>query len=189
MFKKILVLIAFFVVTIGVYAMSIRDVGKVCLFSAMSGVITLNGKPVANALLKRTVDLSKPKTDETRTDELGRFEFPAAFERTITKFLPQEFVAGQTIVVYYQGKEYELWSGVKRQPEENVESRGKPLVVQCELSTEKKHIRVNVGPISSLCTWDVEPDPKLEFDQLFDPGTDGDSESVGDTPAKKEGEQ
>ena len=169
--------------------MSIRDVGKVCLFSAMSGVITLNGKPVANALLKRTVDLSKPKTDETRTDEHGQFEFPAAYERTITKYLPQEFVAGQTIIVYYQGKEYELWSGVKRNPEENVESRGKPLVVQCELNSEKKHIRVNVGPISSLCTWDVEPDPKIELDHLFDPGTDEDSGSVEHTPTNKEEER
>ena len=41
------------------------DIGKVCLFSAMSGVITLDGKPVAGALLKRTVDHQKPKSDET----------------------------------------------------------------------------------------------------------------------------
>lgn len=140
--------------------MSIQDVGKVCLFSAMSGVITLDGKPVTNALLKRTVKLSKPKTDETRTDNNGHFEFPAAFERTITKFLPQEFVASQKIIVYYRDEEYELWTGVKRTPEENAESRGKPLVVQCELGSEENHISVNDGPIFSLCKWDVEPDPK-----------------------------
>ena len=138
------------------------DIGKVCLFSAMSGVITLDGKPVSGALLKRTVDHQRPKSDETHTDENGYFEFPAFNERTICKFLPMEFVVGQKIIVHYQGKEYKMWSGVKRKPEENVESRGKPLVVRCELNSEEKLIEVNYGPIFSLCTWDVEPDPRLD---------------------------
>ena len=138
--------------------MSLGDVGKVCLFSSMSGVIKLDGKPVSNALLKRTVKLSKPKTDETRTDEQGRFEFPATFEHTVTKFLPQEFVANQDIVLYYQGEEYRMWTGVKRTPEENAESRGEPLVVECEQSNEKQLKQVNNSPIISLCTWSAEAD-------------------------------
>ena len=81
--------------------MVILDTGKVSLFSKISGVVTFEGKLVANALLIRTASLSKDKVDETRTDENSYFEMPAVFERTITKFLPQEFVAKQVIVDHF----------------------------------------------------------------------------------------
>jgi hypothetical protein len=149
----------------GVYAMTLGDVGRVCLFSAMAGTITLDGKPVANARLVRTGDRDGPKVDETVTDEKGYFEFPPMYERTITKFLPQEFVASQKVIVHYQGQEYEMWSAVKRQPQENIESRGKPLVVKCELNSEQNLIMVNGSPIHSLCFWDVEPDPKIDWEK------------------------
>ena len=140
------------------YAMSITDIGKVCLFSNMAGVIKLNGRPVSNAKLVRTVDLSGPEVDETMTDDQGNFKFPAIFKRTLSKHLPQEFSSSQLIVVHYQGKEYPLWSAVKRKPEEDSESKGKPLIVACELNNEEKMIKVNNSPIFSVCTWDVEPD-------------------------------
>lgn len=143
--------------------MSLGDVGKVCLFSAISGVITLDGVPAANARLVRTGDRDGAKTDETTTDENGYFEFPVMLERTITKLLPQEFVASQKIFVYYHDKKYEMWDGIKRTSEENTESRGKPLIVTCELNSEEKGIVVNGSPIHSLCTWDVEPDPKMKY--------------------------
>lgn len=143
--------------------MGLSDVGKVCLFSKMEGVIKLDGKPVSNARLVRTVRLSKEEVDEAVTDENGKFEFEAKFSRTVAKYLPMEFVAKQQIDVFYNGKEYEMWSGVKREPEENIESRGKPLVVECELNQETSLIEVNGSPIFSLCSWDVEPDPKPEI--------------------------
>lgn len=155
-----------FFVAIGVFAMSLGDVGKVCLFSAMSGTITLDGKPVANARLVRTGDRDGPIVDETVTDENGRFEFPAMFERTVTKFLPQEFVASQKIMVSYHNANYRIWTSVKRNPEENAESRGKPLVVDCELNSEEKSIVVDRVPIHSLCVWDVEPDAPIDWDEL-----------------------
>lgn len=145
--------------------MTLGDIGKVCLFSAISGVITLDGKPVANARLVRTGDRDGPKIDETMTDSQGNFAFPAMHERTIAKFLPQEFVASQKIIVHYDNKQYEMWSAVKRQPEENVESRGKPLVVKCELNAEQQLIIVNGSPIHSLCVWDVEADPKIDWEK------------------------
>lgn len=138
--------------------MTLTDAGKVCLFSKISGVIKLDGKPVPNARLVRIANRSGEKTDEAVTDAHGFFEFPAVFERTITKFLPQEFVVKQEIFVHYNQKKYEIWAGVKRKPEENAESRGKALIVECELNSEKKFIQVNNSPIISLCTWDVEPD-------------------------------
>lgn len=138
--------------------MSILDTGKVCLFSKISGVVTYKGKPAANALLTRTAGLSKDRFDKVRTDENGYFEMPAIFERTITKFLPQEFVAKQVIVVNYNDQKFDIWSGVKRTPEENSEARGKNLVVSCELTHEKNLKQVNNNPIISRCTWAAEPD-------------------------------
>jgi hypothetical protein len=155
-----------FFVAVGVFAMSLGDVGKVCLFSAISGTITLDGKPVVNARLVRTGDRAGPIVDETVTDEKGYFEFPVMFERTITKFLPQEFVASQKVVVVHNNKNYQIWSSVKRNPEENVEAKGKPLVVTCELNSEEKSIVVDRVPIHSLCVWDVEPDAPINWDEL-----------------------
>lgn len=153
--------------------MAISDVGKVCLFSEISGVITLNGKPVSHAKLVRTVNKEKEITDETMTDESGHFAMPAVFDRTITKFLPMEFVVRQVIYVHYEGKEYKLWSGVKREPEENSESRGKPLVVSCELNQEKQYKQVNGSPIISYCIWDAESDPPIDANSnLFDTNTE-----------------
>ncbi len=147
--------------------MGLSDVGKVCLFSNMEGVIKLNGKPVSGAKLVRTVNLSKDEVDETSTDENGNFKFEAKFARSLGKILPQEFAVSQVIIVSYEGKEYEMWSGVKRKPEEDIESRGKPLVVECELNSEEKLIKVNNSPIFSLCTWDVEPDLKPDFEKMM----------------------
>ena len=146
--------------------MSVGDVGKVCLFSAMSGTITLDGKPVANARLVRTGDRDGPKVDEAITDKNGNFEFPAMNERTITKLLPQEFVASQKIVVIYDNKNYQIWTSVKRNSDENAESRGKPLVVTCELNSEEKSIVVDRVPIHTMCEWDVEPDAPVNWDEL-----------------------
>lgn len=159
-------LFGLFFVAMGVFAMSLGDVGKVCLFSPISGTITLNGKPVVNARLVRTGDRDGPRVDETVTNELGYFEFPAMVERTITKLLPMEFVASQKIVVSHGGKDYEIWSSIKRNPDENTESRGKPLVVTCELNSEERSILIDRVPIHSLCRWDVEPDAPVDWDEL-----------------------
>ncbi|MCW8193356.1 carboxypeptidase regulatory-like domain-containing protein [Proteobacteria bacterium 005FR1] len=141
--------------------MTLKDLGKVCLFSGMSGTIEMNGKPLANVRLVRKAESS---TDEITTDENGHFEFPPLFRRTFAKYLPQEFVASQQITAYHEGNEYVIWSGVKREPEENAESRGKPLVVRCELTLEEKNLVIVDGsPIFSRCAWDVEPDPQEDI--------------------------
>ena len=146
--------------------MSLGEVGKVCLFSAMSGTITLDGNPVPNARLVRTGDRDGAIVDETHTDKNGYFEFPAMFERTITKFLPQEFVAAQKVVVIHDDKDYKIWSSIKRNSAENVEAKGKPLIVTCELNSEERSIVVDRVPIHSLCVWDVEPDAPINWDEL-----------------------
>ncbi len=143
--------------------MSIADTGKVTLFSEMSGVLTIGGEPVKNTTITRIVDYEKKSSDTTTTNDQGEFKFPAKTSRTVAKFLPQEFVVSQQLLVNYEGKEYTVWSGVKRKPEENSESRGAPLAVKCDLNNEEQYIKVNNSPIFSLCTWDVEPDPKEDI--------------------------
>lgn len=145
--------------------MSLAEVGRVCLFSAISGTITLDGKPVANARLVRTGDREGAKVDETVTDENGYFAFLPMYERTITKFLPQEFVASQLIIVHHNGKQYAMWSGVKRKKEENTEARGQPLVVTCELNQDENLKIVEGSPIHSLCSWDAEDDPRIDWEK------------------------
>lgn len=149
----------------GVSAMTVFDAGKVCLFSKISGTITLDGKPAAGALVVRKVNLNKDKVDQTTTDENGYFEMPAVFQRTVTKFLPQEFVASQAINVVYKDKSYQIWSSVKRSAKENTEAKGKPLVVYCELNSNERSIVVDRVPIHSLCEWDVEADPPVDWTQ------------------------
>ncbi|CUS42973.1 transthyretin-like family protein [Thalassolituus oleivorans] len=142
--------------------MSLFEPKKVCLFSAISGVITLNGEPAKGAHVKRIVEKfysSGHNTDETMTDDNGYFELPAVFDQSfLGKFLPGEFSIPQQIFVTYGGEEYPVWQGVKRTIEENAESRGKPLEVQCELIKPLEAIWVNGGGYVTSCTWDVEPD-------------------------------
>lgn len=133
--------------------MSIFDIGKACTFSAMSGVILNNGKPVKNAIVKRETHWQKKVSDETTTDEKGYFEFPVRFERSIAAILPQEFVVSQKIFVLHEGKSHEIWSGVKRNKEENVETDGGPIVATCYLEKEEKMIFVNRQPFWTKCVW------------------------------------
>ena len=152
----------------GANAVSIKQY----LFSNMTGVVNFHGKPAANVRLVRTINYNKDIVDETVTDEKGFFEFPAVHRNNYAgKILPMEFVVSQLIIAHHEDKEYEMWGGVKRNPEENAESRGKPLVVSCELALEDKHhIWVNDSPISSFCTWDVEPDPIVSFGEPEEDG-------------------
>lgn len=81
--------------------MSVSDVGKVCLFSSISDQITINGEPVKNAKLTQIVDkafTSGKHTVTSTTDDTGHFKFEPVFERTVSKFLPQEFAIGQHII-------------------------------------------------------------------------------------------
>jgi len=91
--------------------MSIFDVGKVCTFSAVSGVITKDGQPVKNTRIVRVVDYQSKSQDETKTDEHGRFSMPAPFERSVTKLLPKEFVVGQSLLIEDGGELQEFHMG------------------------------------------------------------------------------
>jgi len=164
MLNKIFISFFLLIFSYGVYAMS----AKPCLFSGMTGVINYEGKPAANVRLLRKIE--GKDIDETITDENGFFEFKVVFKsKSLFDFLPTEFAVQQIITAIKDGKEYQIWTGVKRKPEENVESKGKPLVVSCELTLEEEnYIKVNGGPFFTLCTWDVEADPVKSYGSGFD---------------------
>ncbi|WP_347331323.1 DUF6795 domain-containing protein [Marinimicrobium locisalis] len=155
---KPLILILLALSSGGVFAMSLSDMGKVCLFSEMSGVLTVNGKPVPNVRLVRTAKWQSEQRDETVTDDHGRFHFPVMNERTVAKFLPMEFVASQQIDAHYDGEVIRVWGGVKRDPKPNAESKGDALIVACDLRAEESYIEVSGGIVFSRCEWNVEPD-------------------------------
>lgn len=164
MFKKIIISFLLLIFSYGVYAMS----EKACLFSGMSGVVNYKGKPAVNVRLLRKIE--GKDEDETVTDENGYFEFSPIYQKkSLLRLLPTEFVIKQDIIAFTGSDEINIWDGVKRSKEENAESRGKPLVVKCELTQEKqKLVIVNEGPIFSLCTWDVEADEERVIDSIFD---------------------
>lgn len=141
------------------------------LMSEVSGTITLNGEPAAGATLKRSVRKAYSRSyvkDEATTDENGYFSMPAVTERkVIHKVFPMEFVVPSEIYVTYQGKEYFIWTSTKREPEENTENKGRPLVVQCELTSEERGFMVDGSLFTTICVWDVEVDPPVEY---FPPG-------------------
>lgn len=153
--------------------MSRGNASNPCLFSAISGVITLKGEPVNGAKIRRVVTRphkADEKVDFTATDAFGHFEMPSVFDSIfIAKFFPLEFSVAQLIFVEYNGEELKIWDGIKAIPAENAESNGKPLVVTCELSSEDQRVRVGRGAIYSKCIWDVIPDKddKLDASQLL----------------------
>ncbi|MAZ89813.1 MAG: hypothetical protein CL693_19435 [Cellvibrionaceae bacterium] len=156
--RKVIFFVSLCLVSSVGVGMSILDVGKVCTFSAVSGVITKDGQPVRNARIVRVVDFQSKSQDETTTDEHGRFSMPALFERSITKLLPQEFVVGQSLLIEDGGDLQEFHMGVKRQSEENVESKGVPLDVICELSDENSAFYIDGNAFVTKCKWDAEHD-------------------------------
>jgi len=84
----------------------------------------------------------------------------------LSRVFPMEFAVAQGILVTYQEQEYWVWVSTKRSREENSESLGKSLVVQCELSSERRTFRVKGTPFNTLCIWDVEEDPKVDYSDL-----------------------
>lgn len=148
--------------------MAVADT-KVCLFSEVSGTVTLRGQPVASVRVIQTSTRGTEQVVETRTAEDGSFHFPSVYHRGLSNLLPQEFVAKQSLVVFHQDQPYPLWEGVKRDPAENVEAGGKPLVLTCELTDEEQVLLVGGGSVITLCRFDAVQDAPADTDNFFDP--------------------
>jgi len=134
--------------------MSILNLGKACVFSTVTGVVTQNGQPLENAEIKRNVTWQKKDADQTRTDSNGRFSFPSIFHNSLMKYFPAEFVSHQTITIHHDGKQYLAWETTKRETEENSELGGKAINLSCELSNEPSVKYAGKRGIDGICTWE-----------------------------------
>lgn len=115
--------------------MGLFDFAKICLFSEVNGVVTLNGTPVAGVEVVRTSELGcndKIFTDKTFTNDQGHYYFPARFTHSICKIAPVEPHIDQKIVFFHQGKAYLGWHADKRSYEINSEL-GRPIHLACGL--------------------------------------------------------
>jgi hypothetical protein len=161
--SKLTILLILVTAFVGANAMSSNN-NKTCLFSAISGTITLNGKPVANARIKRVSD---ERIDESKTDENGYFSMSSVFDTSISnairKFVPSQFVSPQKLYVYVDGMEYEILGAVKRREKEFSESLGKPWIVTCELTDRPEVFEIDGNAFYTRCKWDAERDDELEI--------------------------
>ena len=120
---------------------------KVCLATDVKGVVTLKGKPVANAKVTREVVFRDEKLNsETVTDENGIFLLSAVYDRTIWKHTPFEVVIGQTINIEYDNNQYLAFGTSKRNfdlggelnPSNVIANAGEltPFILTCELNND-----------------------------------------------------
>jgi hypothetical protein len=146
------------------------DWGQLVLFSAISGKVLDQGKPVPGLTLTRTVEWTGDTfIDTTTTDKEGAFAFPVLKRFSlIRQVLPANTHISQSIKANHQGKERDIWRHSKSNYDNNGElfyydyskepelhkSRPReaiadpkkvPITVTCELSTE-----VRLDPDGSL---------------------------------------
>jgi len=139
--------------------MGFFDFTKVCLYSEVSGVVTLNGKPVAGAEIVRTATWrDNPYTDTTTTDAQGKFHLDPIFAHSILRkyVLPIEPYISQMMAIHYQGKEHLAWKVSKRGYELNDEfTDNKHHPLTCELSEEPtmKDDPLLFLPVKTICKW------------------------------------
>lgn len=111
---------------------------KMVLFSAVSGKVLQDGKPVPGATVER--EFRWAWKDETGTDAAttgagGEFSFPK-IERSsfLGSLLPHEPVVRQSLTIKVNGKSYEGWLLNKHNYDDNGEVEGKkPLRLVCRL--------------------------------------------------------
>lgn len=133
--------------------MSILNAGKSLVFSEVNGLILSNGEPVPHAKVIRKVEWASLETDETTTDEQGRFHFPDAYQRSVSRLLPAEFVAAQSLEVEVGGEPVKIWSNTKRSTDKNAELGGAALNLTCELSHPLALHREFGSILRTNCTW------------------------------------
>ena len=133
-----------------------RDEEEVVLCSPMEGVITLEGKPVSNAKIKRNIKWQddEGETDTYYTDENGYFSLPIK-QTTVRLNKITQFVMGQEITVFYENNEYVIWGGAKGGKEVYAELGGRPINMKCELTSEGESIRSDNTLLFTLCKWDA----------------------------------
>ncbi len=128
-----------------------------CLFSAMKGTLTFEGKPAVGAKVVRHIEVDKKEPpDFVITDEEGRFSFDTINRKIRQPFLT-EFVVSQDIFVHYQGQEYHIWHLSKvGKMSEYEEFGGKLVNLRCEITDEMVAVETR-ALLGTSCVWDGMP--------------------------------
>lgn len=133
--------------------MTVLDIGKAYTFSGMSLKLTHDGRPASHARVTRIVDWQKEKVDEFTADESGHVSLPEVTERSISQLLPVQFVVAQVVNVEFNGEQYEIWVNSKMSPDKYSELGGKPLDLECELTSEPVPIDEFDTILVTNCHW------------------------------------
>jgi len=135
--------------------------GKMCLFSAVHGVVLDHDKPVAGATIERSYNWAWKNQnggDQTTTDATGTFALPAIWGSSFFgSLLPHEPFVEQTILIHHDGRTWKAWMLDKRNYDENGELGGRPISLICRLEAEVSHH----GEAYGIC----EPQPATPIAQ------------------------
>lgn len=126
---------------------------KMVLFSAVDGVVTLNGAPVAGAKVRREFNWGMKDEnggDSTVTDANGRFSLPVITRRSWLAFLPHEPVVQQTILIDVAGTSYKAWMYFKRNYDNNGELR-RPIRLACRLESDPDARPASYNTVFGIC--------------------------------------
>lgn len=125
--------------------------GKMCLFSAVKGVVLDHGKPVEGASIERSYKWmwnDQTGGDTATTNSQGAFSLPAIWGHSfMASILPHEPVVRQTILIKAGGKSYDAWMFTRGNYQENAELNGRPIVLACRLEAEVTHH----GQVYGMC--------------------------------------
>lgn len=113
---------------------------KKCLFSAVNGIVLLDGKPVSGAEVEHFYHWDGPDKSNritVKTDAEGWFSVDAIYDdAAMTYFLPTSPSIQQELTIRHEGREYEAYLVFKENYDENGELGGKPLSLVCDLDDE-----------------------------------------------------
>ena len=147
---------------------------EVFLSSEVEGVVTENGKAVANLEITRSLMYidGKDHLDIAITDSTGHFTFPRKSIRSSIPSKPfSEDRVSQQITVEHKGVLLPLWIATNYGIKETLEFSKKLAFLNCELSNKRVDFQFkNNNPnnlehaASSICRWDEDYIPVWLYD-------------------------
>ncbi len=112
---------------------------KLCVFSEVEGIVTINDKPVEGAIIKRSYLLDDDEVfDQTSSDKNGKFQLDPIFVKSFRSFYPHQAAILQEINLIVDEVSYQAYGFQKGNYKENGERGDKPLLLRCELTNEKQ---------------------------------------------------
>ena len=134
-----------------------ENTNQVCLFSAVSGTVTLHGKPLSHIKITRNANYwnKDNHTDEAMTDADGRFHFEPMMTNSRHIKRSMNPIIFEKLILHHDGKDYVGWDTTRYDIQPNIElDENTPIpVLRCELSNESTIKDVKYGTVNGICTW------------------------------------